>query len=72
MFAERLVSPAVVADDGVPDGTLVVQPGEERRRVPIPIRCLPLAIRPENLGFVVFDLEVDQDTFFVKYGAKDT
>jgi len=64
MFAECLVTPAVVADNGVFDWTFVIQPREERRGVPVPIWRLPLAVGPQNLGFVVFDLDAQKKTSY--------
>src|SRR5258707_1315625 len=48
-------APAVIGDDLVLYGALVIEPGEELGRLPEGIRTVPVAVRPEDLGMIGID-----------------
>ena len=47
--------PAVIDHHEVPDGAVVVEPGQELGAVPVGVRSLPVSVRPHHVRLVPVD-----------------
>lgn len=56
MFAQSLLSPSVISDNVVFDGTIVVQPRQKLGRLPVAAVRFPLSVRPQHIRPVLFYL----------------
>lgn len=56
MFAQSLLSPSVISDNVVFDGTIVVQPRQKLSRLPVAAVRFPLSVRPQHIRPVLFYL----------------
>lgn len=65
VLAGNADAPAVVYEDSVFDGAVVVQPGEKRGAVPVGVGRLPVTIGPDHIRFVPAKKVPDLDAFFV-------